>query len=77
MRADEETCTRIAQRLERPAGIDIATDGGVLFETGAFAWVFDLEENVVLRYSRNTVVVYTFGTKLLIPIKKSFVFNLM
>ena len=49
IRVDEDTCVLISQRLECKQGIDIGTDGGVLFQTGAFTWVFDLTEVVRIR----------------------------
>jgi hypothetical protein len=51
MRLDEDTCQLIAQRLRTRKPIQTATDGGVLFEIGAFAWVFDLDENTRIRCS--------------------------
>jgi hypothetical protein len=51
MRSNDDTCQLIAQRLRSKTTIQTATDGGVLFEIGAFAWVFDLDDNTRIRCS--------------------------
>jgi hypothetical protein len=51
MHSDDDTCQLIAQRLRTMTTIQTATDGGVLFEIGAFAWVFDLDDNTRIQCS--------------------------
>jgi hypothetical protein len=51
MRSDDSICLRVAQLLAEKTTVETATLGGVLFETGAFAWVFDLDSIVRVRCS--------------------------